>query len=273
MQPRNAVKNSLDMADKGKASNSKAGEQKEEKVENGNGTAEEQEETMHTLPPSVLDATLERLGARLTRLCIVARLMTPHAKDKVGLHQSELIEKARVDVEGNRLPVQGLAIVQSHSFINIIEADPDLILRYLNLLKEDLSEEELPWAMEDVRIVSHVEDCPASQFLDWAYRVVALPKETDIDLETENVTNAATSVMILLCKVGADLLARKSDKGLMDKLADNYADSLPSNERVLAFTEQDSIFSLSDYLDFFDSPIKVTLASEKVWPLSERMPY
>ena len=74
---------------------------------------EEQEETMHTLPPSVLDATLERLGTRLTRLCIVARLMTPHAKDKVGLHQTELIEKARLDVEGNRLPVQGLAIVQS----------------------------------------------------------------------------------------------------------------------------------------------------------------
>ena len=61
------------------------------KVEN----TEEQEETMHTLPPSVLDATMEGLGTRFTRLCVVARLMTPHAKDKVGLHQTELIEKAR----------------------------------------------------------------------------------------------------------------------------------------------------------------------------------
>ena len=127
--------------------------------------------------------------------------------------------------------------------------------------------------MEDVRIVGHVEDCPASQFLDWAYRVLTLPKETDIDLETEDVTSAATSIMVSLCKVGADLTARKNDKGLMDKLTDNYADSLPSNERVLAFTEQDAIFSLAEYLDFFDTPIKVTLASEKVWPLSERMPY
>ena len=66
------------------------------------------------------------------------------------------------------------------------------------------------------------------------------------------------------------MLARKSDKGLMDKLADNYADSLPSNERVLAFTEQDSIFSLSDYLDFFDSPIKVTLAFGKSLALERK---
>ena len=117
------------MADKGKASNSKAGEQKEEKVDNGNGNAEEQEETMHVAAVRIR----RHLGTLGDEAYLVVHRCTAndsHAKDKVGLHQSELIEKARLDVEGNRLPVQGLAIVQSHSFINIIEADPDLILRY-----------------------------------------------------------------------------------------------------------------------------------------------
>lgn len=65
-------------------------------------------------------------------------------------------------------------------------------------------------------------------------------------------------------------MGKRSD---MDNLAAAYADKLPSNERVLAFTEQDSILSLTEYLDFFDTPIKVDIASEKVWPLNERMPY
>ena len=72
---------------------------------------------------------------------------------------------------------------------------------------------------------------------------MTLPKETDIDLETENVTSAATSIMVSLCKVGADLTARKNDKGLMDKLTDNYADSLPSNESACVYGTRLYIFA------------------------------
>ncbi len=251
----------------------KSSEQKEEKVDNSNAEEQEQENAehaMHTLPPSVLDAMLNQTGTRYSRIIVCARLMTPHAKDKVGTHQKELIEKARVDVEGNILPVNGLAIVQSHSYFNIIEANRDVCVRYLNLLKEDLLEEDLPWALEDVKIVGHAEDCPDAQFLEWDYRVVALPKETDIDLEVENVTSAVSVLMIMMCKLGVSVMGKRSD---MDNLAAAYADKLPSNERVLAFTEQDSILSLTEYLDFFDTPIKVDIASEKVWPLNERMPY
>ena len=101
-----------------------------------------------------------------------------------------------------------------------------------------------------------------------------MQKETDIDLEVENVTSAASILLISLCKVGKSIMEKKGDKqNQMDKIGELYGDKLPSNERVLAFTEQDKIFSLTEYLEFFDTPIKVDLASEKVWPLNERMPY
>ena len=256
-------------------------ETKEEKVDNNNNNGEEGEQgeqnaehAMHTLPPSVLDAMINATSTRYARIIVCSRLMTPHAKDKVGIHQQELIEKARINVEGQTMPVNGIAIVQSHSFINILEADRDVCLRYLNLLQAEANEEDLPWAMEDTKVVGHVEDCPEAQFLDWEYRVVSLQKETDIDLEVENVTSAASILLISLCKVGKSIMEKKGDKqNQMDKIGELYGDKLPSNERVLAFTEQDGIFSLTEYLEFFDTPIKVDLASEKVWPLNERMPY
>ena len=91
------------MADKGKASNSKAGEQKEEKVKIVTGLRRSRRPYV---APSVLDATLERRGRGLS---VMHRCTAndSHAKDKVGLHQAELIEKARVDVK-RRLPVQVL---------------------------------------------------------------------------------------------------------------------------------------------------------------------
>ena len=50
------------------------------------------EDVMHTLPPALLDVMAATLGVRYTRMVIVARLMTPHAKDKVGKHHEELIQ-------------------------------------------------------------------------------------------------------------------------------------------------------------------------------------
>ena len=232
------------------------------------------EDVMHTLPPALLDVMAATLGVRYTRMVIVARLMTPHAKDKVGKHHEELIEKAKVDVDGNVRECNGVALVQSHSLVNFIEADPEVCSAYLGLLQAESVEEELPWAIEDVRIVGQCEDCPSSTFPKWRYSVLALPKEPDVDLESENVTTAASILFNSFCKVGAALIADKGDEeAQFAMLAEKHTDKLPSNERALAFSERDEVFSLEDHVEFFGNPIRITLGSEKVWPITRRMPY
>lgn len=233
----------------------------------------QEEEKLHVLPPSLLDVMAEHDSSRCSRILVTARLITAHAKDKVGKHQQELVDKARIDEVGNEHEVSGIALVQSHSMLNMVEAEPSVIMAYLKLLLADLKEEDAQWALEDIRIVGQSEDCPSRQFPTWCYAVLQLGKEPDIDLESENVTSAAAVMFGNMSKLGQALRLGQGDSRQLEFLATNHAAILPSNERALAFCERDELFSVPDYLEFFDDPFQVQLASEKVWPLTRRMPY
>ena len=88
---RDMYKKSVNMADE------KGTKQQDWRAEGGKNENTENKRRL-CVPPSVLDATMEGLGTRFTRLCVVATNDSSR-EDKVGLHQNELIKKARLDVE------------------------------------------------------------------------------------------------------------------------------------------------------------------------------
>lgn len=232
-----------------------------------------------SLPISLFDAIKTRQAAegtsvRWTRCMVVGRIVG--TADAVGPHHAQLLKKAANNPEGDDFPVHGLALVQSQSIINIVESTPMACMAYLKAVAAECAaaEEEEgqleSWSVEDIRVVANSEDCPNACFGKWAFRGITLPREQDIDLEQENVTSAAFSVYSRLVQLGKQLTARDLSDADMDSALDHlkqyYGEYLPSNERVIALAEQESVFSIEDWLAFHAAPVDLSLASERVWP-------
>jgi hypothetical protein len=235
------------------------------------------------LPISLYDAIVQRQemdgnAQRWTRCLIVARIAGRQAQ--VGQHHQELLSKASINKEGDSYPIHGVALIQSQSLISIVESTPTACMRYLKLIADECAAAEdsdaglEPWSIEDVRVVANSEDCPSACFGPWAFREITVAREQDIDLEQENVTSAAFSVYSRLVQLGKQLTAKDLSQtdlnSALDHLKQYYGEYLPSNERVIALAEQDSIFSIEDFLSFHGDSIDLSLAAEKVWPIQPR---
>lgn len=239
------------------------------------------------LPVSLLDAILDRQEAdgtvqRYSRLVVVARIADPGSRKTVGPRHQELLAKAAQNPEGEDFSVGGLGLIQAQSFVSFVEAPPDVCTAYLRLIKGDVYDEEKDdepenWSLEEVRVVAQVEDCPFPCFGTWAFREVQLAREQDVDLEQEGFTEASFSLMTKLSQLGKQLTEKggsASDmESALDHLKQYYTEYLPSNERVIAFTEQDAIFSLDEFLQFHADPIDITLASDHAWPMPKPVSY
>jgi len=235
------------------------------------------------LPVSLYDAIVERQEAdgnatRWTRCMIVARVAGRAAA--VGAHHHELLAQASVNKEGDTFPIRGLALIQSQSLVSVVESTPTACMAYLRLVAAecaaaDEGEGQLEaWSIEDVRVVANSEDCPSACFGPWDCREITVAREQDIDLEQENVTSAAFSVYSRLVQLGKQLTAKDLSEADMtsalDHLKQYYGEYLPSNERVIALAEQESIFSVEDFLAFHGDSIDLSLAAERVWPIPPR---
>ncbi len=232
------------------------------------------------LPTSLFEAIQQRqerdgLATRWTRCMIVARVAGKASA--VGAHHAALLEAASVNEEGDAFPIHGLGIVQSQSLACIVESTPAACMAYLKAIAAECAAAEdgegqlEPWAVEDVRVVANSEDCPHTCFGPWAYRDISVAREQDIDLEQENITDAAFNVYSRLTQLGKQMTGKELSEGdlksALDHLKQYYGEYLPSNERVLALAEQESIFSLEAFLDFHCAPMDLELHSEKVWPI------
>jgi hypothetical protein len=233
------------------------------------------------LPISLYDAIVQRQEAdgfatRWTRCMIVARIAG--RASAVGPHHQELLSKASINEEGEAFPIRGLALVQSQSLISVVESTPSACMAYLKLIAAECAaadEGELEsWSIEDVRVIANSEDCPAACFGPWACREITVAREQDIDLEQENVTSAAFSVYSRLVQLGKQLTAKDLSQtdlsSALDHLKQYYGEYLPSNERVIALAEQESIFSVEDFLTFHGDSVDLSLAAERVWPIRAR---
>lgn len=231
---------------------------------------------------SLYDAIVKRQEAdgnatRWTRCLIVARIAG--RASGVGAHHQELLAKAAINKEGAAFPIHGLALIQSQSLVSIIESTPTACLAYLKLIAAECAASEESealenWSIEDVRVVANSEDCPSACFGPWAFREITVAREQDIDLEQENVTSAAFSVYSRLVQLGKQLTAKDLSEtdlnSALDHLKQYYGEYLPSNERVIALAEQESVFSIEDFISFHSDGIDLSLAAERVWPIQSR---
>ena len=69
--------------------------------------------------------------------------------------------------------------------------------------------------------------------------------------------------------VGKKLSSRDSESAgmaLLDSWETHFRSSMVSNERVGQLLDVDGVPSLADFLEIFESPVEVQMASDRVWP-------
>jgi len=68
-----------------------------------------------------------------------------------------------------------------------------------------------------------------------------------------------------------------SEEKALDYLSNNsskqFLNRLPSAERIVAYSAIDDLSSIDEFLEVYDSPIELTLESEKVWPVEPFLRY
>ena len=114
-----------------------------------------------------------------------------------------------------------------------------------------------------LRVLASSEACPARYFRDWRAHAVSRAKE-DFEVDDDvDPCDLAWDVYTALLKINEQMLKR-SATSLMQSAA---ADHVPSQEKLRAYLGCDKWFDLDDFLRFYDAPVHVELASEKVWPV------
>jgi hypothetical protein len=222
---------------------------------------------------SLLDCIQSRFevaGGResLTRMLYVGVIPKTATKHQLcDLHASFLTE-----IEAD---VSGLMLLQQTTFINLIEATPDVIHLLLRHLQLEL---QSPTAcVSSIRIVACSEDCPNPAFVSWSYRSITMPAESGIDLEKEDVAASSFDMYFKLVKLGQQLtdadLPQADIPAALDNLRQRFPQFLPSNERVMAFTLCEKVTSLAEYLEIYDSPVDVEFDSDRVWPAPAPLTY
>ena len=131
--------------------------------------------------------------------------------------------------------------------------------------------------LADIRVLAHCEQCPKPVFSEWAFRTLSLAKESDIDLEAEDPTSAAFYAYHKLCKLGRKLnekkLSREDLTAALDYLKQYYSEFLPSNERLLAFTNCGDLATLEEHLELYSTPIHLDLERDRVHPIQKLVKY
>lgn len=204
----------------------------------------------------------ERLEAResVSRLLYVGLIPATATKQQICDSHKSLLEDIDADVSG-------LMLLQSRSFLNLIEATPDVIGALLRHVQLECENPDAP-CMSDVRVVACTEDCPTRAFVSWSYRSINLPSEAVV-LEGDIVPHSF-DMFNKLVQLGQRLtdadLTPADISAALDNLGQRYPQHLPSNERVVEFATSDKVTSLNEWLALFDAPVELTLEQDLVWP-------
>jgi hypothetical protein len=108
------------------------------------------------------------------------------------------------------------------------------------------------------------------EFPIWTCRPVAIPSEVDdeeAEVKIDNLLLYTFGMYRELLELGRESAANNGrQKEYLRNNKPQILQRFPSPERVTAVIKEEDVFSLKDYLEVYDAPINVTLASETVWP-------
>lgn len=212
-------------------------------------------------PPSLLDVIEARMQREGQRLCLTHILLvattTTDAGSALEFHREAVAQiqqgqaSASASASAGEPGITGLLLVQERALVHYFEAAPATATAFLRHLHQRK-------VTATARVLLSSEDCDRRHFDGWTCHEVSVPPEGEVNFGAEDPVNIATDTLTTLLRFNA---------------GEKPANISPSEARCQALTSLDAFFSLTDYLEMFDSSIRLILDSELVWPIQPTVSY
>lgn len=184
--------------------------------------------------------------------------------------------------------ISGLLLLYPKHCVHVVEGTMELLLDYLRLLRSEAktgsevnsSGETPPQAhMEKSKILLVSHDIPNRLHQQWSFRVMDIEAPNLDDYETSDESRRLVLDMVIqLLKLGAHIARqpKMALKNAMESLHDKVPELLPQQDVIgyLLEKEEEVIITPQQFLNKYEQPYDVVLASEMVWPMPVRLfPY
>eukprot|EP00941_MAST-03F_sp_MAST-3F-sp1_P002828 g2828.t1 len=246
-------------------------EEEKEEVSGGASTKVKEEETggdeipTGELPPSLLDCIQARF-AHEGRGSFSRLLVAGQVTDKFGNGESLMDLIVYLNEQSENCTITGFGLQQAQSCAILVECLPDSVPSFLRGLLQLTT-------VNNLRVISSSEDVGVQYFLPFQIVSVTLQKEGEIDLEVDSgdLTTAGSDVYVRLLQIGQHM--KEGSEKSYSKFSTIHSSKLPSNERVVALSNCDGFFTVTEYLKVFSDPVHLVLESDLVWPMEKPLEY
>lgn len=170
--------------------------------------------------------------------------------------------------------ITGMILIYPLTVAIIIESDEDNMHLFLKKIDEytDNSNEFFTSA----RIVSTCENCPCRIFKKQIVQIVTRAREQEVDIEADGFANNANFLLNNLITIGKKLydsnLSDEDYQAAINTMSKGFAQYLPSNERILKYSECDSFYPISEFVKEFCTPVNSYARNDKEWPQQYSIP-
>ncbi|KAL1527566.1 hypothetical protein AB1Y20_008953 [Prymnesium parvum] len=123
------------------------------------------------------------------------------------------------------------------------------------------------------KVIHQSEDIPCRAFSSWGSKCVSVARKNYAETAGDQLATMLGELVIGMIKIGQAVGPMGShDLNKIDAWQAHFPE-MPSNERVGQAIEHDDVPTLKDFLDIFETPVEISLQSDRVWPPERPMVY
>ncbi|XP_067933457.1 testis-expressed protein 47-like isoform X2 [Watersipora subatra] len=217
---------------------------------------------------SILHVVEETMGEKkyqTHRMICISKIKPGISTKEVGDHYSSVVKNITQPED-----VSGLLLIFPMHCVHILEGATETLLEYLQDMRAQVS----LFSISKMLVVAH--NITTILFQNWMYHELDIQATGIGDYETsEPVENVVIEIVVNVIKIGSHLSKQPklSYNSAVQALHERIPEALPQQDVLdyLLERQDPSLQHVSEFLNIYEAPFKVTPTSEVVWPMPDHL--
>ncbi|MEE6498029.1 hypothetical protein FKM82_002957 [Ascaphus truei] len=169
--------------------------------------------------------------------------------------------------------ISGLLLVYPSCIIHVLESSNEVLYSVLKDL-EQMLHQGMNALLQDAKIILISHNIPSRLFPQWYFRNVHLPmghledtsQEQSVDILVEECLTKLLKLGVFLSKI-----LKLGSKGPGEDLHGLAPELLNHEEIICLLSKSKELLTPEQFLQVYNSPLNVSMASDKVWPIPQHL--
>ncbi|XP_068118014.1 testis-expressed protein 47-like [Hyperolius riggenbachi] len=163
-------------------------------------------------------------------------------------------------------PVTGLLLLYPQYTIHVVESSSDVLYCVLRELRKMQTQGDRALVL-DARILVMSHNIPTRLFNQWSYKVLNVPGQYLGEYNDEATDGILTECITKILKIGKHLTKYpKGTKNMPDSVFEKIPDLVVPQTSIRHLLQSKELITPEQFLQAYDTPLHVTLDSDRVWP-------